>query len=309
LLVGEGILGALSDFDHVDFGATAARARDEVDVLALAQAERLEQLPTGASFFHRVGGEAVANGVADALQQQCGDAGGGLQQSAGQRPRLSDAEVQRMVGDGAQLAVGLHHERHVGGLDRNLDEVEADFFEVAHLHLGGFHHGVGGETAVLFVERRVERTAVHPDADGHLAVAGLARHRFNVFGFADVARVETQAVHACFERSERHFVLVVNVGDDRDGRTRHDLGEAFGGLHLVAGAAHDVATGGGEGVDLLQRALHVGGLGDGHRLHADGGIAADGHLADVNLAGLLARIRGEDAGLGHDGQRAVVAWE
>ncbi len=62
----------------------------------------------------------------------------------------------------------------------------------------------------------------------------------------------------------------------------------FGGFGLVAGAAHDVGTGSGQRVDLLQRALDVGGLGDRHRLHRDRGVAADLHVADTDLAGGLA---------------------
>ena len=83
---------------------------------------------------------------------------------------------------------------------------------------------------------------------------------------------------------------MVDVGDDRDRRSRHDLGQPFGRLLLVAGAADDVAAGGGEGVDLLQRAFDIGGLGDGHRLHRDRRTPTNRHLADEDLArGLCGR--------------------
>ena len=75
------------------------------------------------------------------------------------------------------------------------------------------------------------------------------------------------------------------VGDERNRRPRNDLGEAFGRLLLVAGAAHDVGTGGGERVDLAQRAVDVGRLRGRHRLHGDGSATAHGHVADVDLAG------------------------
>src|SRR3546814_15902603 len=54
----------------------------------------------------------------------------------------------------------------------------------------------------------------------------------------------------------------------------------------------DVSAGGRQGVDLLERALDVGRLGDGHRLHADRGTAADGDLAHHHLAGVPARVGG-----------------
>ena len=108
-------------------------------------------------------------------------------------------------------------------------------------------------------------------------------------------------VHAGLQRGQRHPVLVVDVGDDRDRRPRHDLGESFGGLGLVARAPDDVATGRGEPVDLLQRALDVGGLGDRHRLHAHRRAAADRHRPDVDLprrAALAERPGASSQGLG-----------
>ena len=99
LPLAEGLHRPLGDVDDVDLGPPARRAGDEVDVLALAQAERLEQLPAGPGLLDRVGGQRVADRVADALEQQRGDAGRGLDQPGRRRPGLGDAEVQRVVGD------------------------------------------------------------------------------------------------------------------------------------------------------------------------------------------------------------------
>ena len=95
LAVAERLHRPVGDVDHVDLGPPARRAGDQVDVLALAQAERLEQLAAGARLLDRVGGERVADRVADALHQQRGDAGGGLDQPGRRRAGLGDAEVQR----------------------------------------------------------------------------------------------------------------------------------------------------------------------------------------------------------------------
>ena len=137
-----------------------------------------------------------------------------------------------------------------------LMSVKPDLVEVGDLAQGRLDHGLGGDPpAVLLVELRVERPAVHPDADGQAPVAGLGGHRLDVLGATDVARVEAQAVHPGLHGLERPAVLVVDVGDDRDRRPGHDLGQALGRLDLVAGAAHDVAPGAGEGVDLLRACL------------------------------------------------------
>ena len=78
---------ALATCDHVDLGPPARRAGDEVEALALAQTEGLEQLAAGARLLDRIGGERVADGVADALRQQRGHAGGGLDEAGRRRSR------------------------------------------------------------------------------------------------------------------------------------------------------------------------------------------------------------------------------
>ena len=69
-------------------------------------------------------------------------------------------------------------------------------------------------------------------------------------------------------------------------------GQPLGRLELVAGAAHDVGAGTGQRVDLLQRALDVGRLGGGHRLHRDRRVATDGDVADDDLPRLAAVVAG-----------------
>ena len=214
-----------------------------------------------------------------------------LTRPAGGGPASVTPRCSGIVGDLAELAVGLDHQRHARRLDRDLDEVEVDLVEVGDLLQRRLDHRLGRGTAVLVVERRVERTGVDTDADRQVAVAGLGGDGLDVLGPADVARVEAQAVHAGLHRGQRHLVLVVDVGDHRDRRPRHDLGQPLGRLRLVARAADDVAPGGGQGVDLLERALDVGRLGDRHRLHGDRGAATDGDRAHRDLSGLATLTR------------------
>ena len=226
-----------------------------------------------------------------------------LTRPAGGGPGLGDPEVQRVVGDLRELAVRLDHQRHARRLDRDLDLVEADLVEVGDLLLRRLDHRLRRRAAVLLVERRIERAGVHADADRQAAVACLGGDGLDVLGAADVAGIEPQAVHAGLHRRHRHLVLVMDVGDDRHRRARHDLGEPFGRLDLVARAPHDVGTGGGQRVDLLERALDVGRLGDRHRLDGDRRIAADLHVADRDLLRHLPRD--ERTGDLHDGPRSA----
>ena len=206
-----------------------------------------------------------------------------LTQPRRRRAGLGDPEVQRVVRDLRQLAVGLDHQRHARRLHGDLDQVEADLVEVGHLLLRRLDHRLGRDPAVLLVQRRVERAAVDADADRYLAVTRLGGDGLDVLGLTDVAGVEAQPLHARLHRRQRHAVLVVDVGDDRHRRPWHDLGEPLRCLRLVARATDDVAAGSGEGVDLLQRALDIGRLGDRHRLHRDRSVTTDGHRTDVDL--------------------------
>ena len=173
----ERVLRLARDPDHVDLGAAARRARDEVEALALAQPHRLEQLTARLRLLDRVGGEREADRVADALGQQRGDPRGRLHQPTGERPGLGDAEVQRVVDGLREQAVRVDHHRHVRRLHRDLHVVEVDLGEVGELTLRRRDERLGRGAAVLLGDVGIERARVHPDADRDAAVLGLARDR------------------------------------------------------------------------------------------------------------------------------------
>ena len=284
----ERLLGLLGHGDDVDLGPAARRAGDEVEALALPEAERLEQLAAGPGLLDRVGGQREADGVADALGQQGADAGGALDQPGRRRAGLGHAEVQRVVEGLRGQPVGRDHQRHRGGLDGDLHVGEVDLLEEGQLVAGRLHQRLGRGAAVLLVEVGVQRPGVDPDADGHAAVARLGGHLLDLGLLAQVARVEAQALHAGLERGQRHLVVEVDVGHDRHRRARDDVGQALGRRLLVAGAAHDVGAGRGQRVDLGQRAVDVRRLGRRHRLHGDRRAVTDGHAAQRDAAGRAA---------------------
>ena len=152
----ERFLRLLGHGDDVDLGPAARGAGDEVEPLALAQAERLEQLATRPRLLDRVGGEREADGVADALGQQRADARRALDQARRRRARLGDAEVQRVVEGLRSEPVRRDHERHRGGLDRDLHVVEADLVEEGELVLGRLDERLWRGPAVLLVQIGVQ---------------------------------------------------------------------------------------------------------------------------------------------------------
>ena len=114
--VGQGVLSVVGDADHVDLGPAAARAGDEIEALALAQTQGLEQLPPRARFLDRIRGQREADRVADALGEQRPDADGRLDQPARKRARFGHPEGENYadVFTRADKAMAEILERHAG---------------------------------------------------------------------------------------------------------------------------------------------------------------------------------------------------
>ena len=101
------------------------------------------------------------------------------------------------------------------------------------------------------------------------------------------------------DRLEHVLRLEVDVGDHRDLALLRDDVQHVGVVLARHRDAHDVAAGCRELGDLLQGRVDVRGRRRAHRLHADLGVAADQHLADLDLAGLAARSQGFGRRLRH----------
>ena len=110
---------------------------------------------------------------------------------------------------------------------------------------------------MLFVQRRIKRAAIDTNTNWYVAITCFHGHCFDVFGLANISWVQSQAVNASLKRSERHLVLMMNVGDDWHRRTWNDLCESFRGFNFVTGAADNVATCGSKRIDLLQGSFNV----------------------------------------------------
>jgi hypothetical protein len=90
----------------------------------------------------------------------------------------------------------------------------------------------------------------------------------------------------------------MDVGHDWNARRLDDLAERRRAFHVRAGNADEVSPGFLAAADLVDRRDRVAGQRIGHGLHRDRRVAADGDLADHDLAGLAAR----DIAPGADGR-------
>src|SRR4029450_4085574 len=126
------------------------------------------------------------------------------------------------------------------------------------------------------------------DADADRAAVGLGRadHFLDPLFRADVARVNAQARSTGTGRPAPPFVVKMDVGDDRYAGCAHDLLERGSRFHVRAGHADDVRPGLLATADLVDRRPGVGGRRIGHGLHGNRRVAANGDVADHDLAGL-----------------------
>ena len=162
--------------------------------------------------------------------------------------------------------------------------MEVERLEDAHVLHGRLDEGLRRDAAVLLENLLVEGAGVDADADRDAGLLGRLDDSLDLLLAADVARVEAQGVDALMDGLERELVVKVDVRDERHRDLAQDVAEVLRGLHVGHGETHDVATRCLQGADLGDGRFGVRRLRIRHRLHGDGRPAADGDLADVDLA-------------------------
>ncbi len=167
--------------------------------------------------------------------------------------------------------------------------MEVVLLEEAGLPDGRLDERLGRRLAVLLEQPLVEAAGVDADPDARPGGLGALGDLGDlIVELADVARVDPDGRAAGVDRGIHIFGLEVDVGDDRDVGVLGDLGEGVGVVLARAGNAHDVAAGSGELGDLLKSGVDIAGERRGHRLDADGAVAAHPNGADLDLARLAA---------------------
>ena len=199
-----------------------------------------------------------------------------------------NAEMQRAIDRFGEAVIGGDREKHVARLHRDLVFVEIVILQQLDMVERAFDQRFGAGLAVFFQQVLFQAAGIDPDANR--AAIGLGRaHDFgDALAAADIARIDPQAGGALVRRFERAFVVEMDVGDDRDIGCRGDLVEMCGRFRRGAGHADDVRPGILAATNLVDRRADILGRRVGHGLHGNRGIAADGDVADHDLAGRAA---------------------
>lgn len=239
----------------------------------------------------RLGGQADADRVTDTGPQQAANADGALDRPADQAARFGDAQMQRTVHRLCQPVIGSHGQKHIAGFHRDLEFVEIVILQQLDVIERAFDQGFGAGLAVFFQQVLFQAARVYSDADRAAIGLGRAYHLCHPLGRSDIARIDPQAGCALIRRFQRALVVKVDIRDDRHAGCAGDLFEPRGAFLRRAGYANDVRTRILAPADLVDGGLHILCRSVGHGLHADRRVAANGDIADHDLAAFAALYR------------------
>ena len=226
--------------------------------------------------------------------------------------------MQRVVGAAREFGVDRDQILHRRDFGRQDDAIarQADFLGARGGKQRRLHHGFvrdlagadrRGRRRILVhqsgEELLIERAPI--DADAHRLVVfdrhldDLGELRIALVLEADIARIDAVLVErlgAVRIVGEQRVAVVVEVADDRHAHVHlrqplFDLGHRGGGFVAIDGDAHQFGTGSRQRRHLARRALDVGGVGVGHRLHDDGRAAANDDAADIDGHRLMTFLR------------------
>ena len=223
----------------------------------------------------------------------------GFDRAADQPAGLGNAQVERAIDRVGELVIGGDGEEQVRRLHRDLVIAEVVVLEDADMVERAFDQRLGAGLAIFFEQVAFEAAGVDADADRAAIGLGGIDDFADALGRADIARVDAQAGGAGIGGFERALIMEMDVGDDRDGRGADDLLERGGAFDVGARDADEIDPGFLAAADLGDRRGGVRGRRVGHRLHRNGRIAADGDIADHDLAGLTALDRAPRTKGGH----------
>ena len=296
----EGFADVLDEGEEVDLDSATGGAADEFGADAGAEVEDVEEFQAVLDFVDGIVGIGESDGIADALGEEVAERDDAADSAGFAGTGVGDAKVQRMVEAFGDFLVGVDGEEGIDGFGGDGDVVEISVVEDIEIFFEFGDHdgeqvavlGVGEEAAefleaFLLVVAFDDGAFVDANADGDATFFAGVDDFFDMVAVVDIAGVETDFVHAGFDGLHRTLEMEMHVGDDRDSAPlylRENFLERLGVFAFRDGDADDVGAGCVQLVDFGDARVDVVGVTGGHRLHGDGGVPADGDVADLDLA-------------------------
>ena len=259
--------------------------------------------------------EAYADGVADALGQQCANAYSTLDAAVLTFAGLGDTQVQRIVHILAvhlldQQPYRLHHHDGVAGFDGD-DHVVEPLALADTQELQTALHDAGRCVAVARHDTIRQRAVVHTDADGGVVLLTDVEKRYKpLINFPQFGLILLVGIFQLFERTCRidivsrvhaHLLAIAgcHIGDVRiemhvgdqwccvavGFQALRDMLHVHGLACALSGEPHQFSASIDDSLRLTDTRLGVVGVGSGHRLDADGMAAANHYLPYTCLGG------------------------
>jgi hypothetical protein len=320
--LGQGLADILDEGEEIDLDAAAGGAGDEINALAFAKAEGVEEFEAILNFVDGVVGVTDADGVADAATEKGRKSGDAADAAGFLWAGVGHAEVEGMIEAVGDFGVGIDDHGGIHALGADGDVVEILLIEDVEILLKlGDHDGehVAVLTiaedcaeflhALLLIFALDDGALVDTDADGEVAGFAGLNDIDDLGAIVDIAGIEADLVNTGLDGFEGTLKVKVDIGDDGDLDLREDLTEGIGVFFLRHSDADDVCTGGDELVDLADAGIDIVGVATGHGLDADGGgscwcsvlawfAAADQEGADAGITDrdLTSRTAGEHKG-------------
>ena len=247
----------------------------------------MQDVEGGRDFGDGIAEQADADGVADAVEQDRAETARRLDGRIRRLARFGDADVRRIVRLLGVEPVCFDDGGDIRRLQRHDEIVIADGFSDLDVAKGAVDHGGRAGEPVLHGEFAFEGAGIDADPHRDALVLRLPEDLLEAIHAADVARVDADLVDRMIEGGEGHLVVEMDVADERYLDPPPDLAENRGVFRLRHRDANQLAAGLLEPMDLGDGGLELMRIGRGHRLDDDRIVAADGHAADDDDAGLV----------------------
>ena len=176
----------------------------------------------------------------------------------------------------------LHTHQNIGGLDADHHLMIVKFFNHTHLIQRTLHNSFRSYTAVLLYQIFLKRTAVYADTNRNVSLPCSVHNRLHLIRAADIPGIDANLVRAVFHGSDGHFVVKMNVRDQRNMDLFLDLGKRLRSLRGWNRTANDLTPRLLKRKDLLYRCLDILCLRICHRLNQNRIPSSDFSVSDLN---------------------------
>ena len=246
-----------------------------------------QDLLRGVDLFHRISGQRYPDGVPNPLVQDNAESDRALDRPAAQRPCLRDTDVQRVIRPLRQQLMRLHTRHHIRGFDADHNLIISAPLDHPNLVKSTLDQSLRRHAAVFFHQIPLQGTGIDTDADWYLMFLRTSHHGVQLLLAADIARIDPDFVRPILHCRDRHAIVKMNVGHQRNMNALFDLSDRFCRRLIRHRAPDDLAASLLQPENLRYRRFHVFRGRIRHRLNENPVSAANRTPSDSDHACMI----------------------